>query len=126
MPGWSCPTICIAYTLPPGDVDFSSRWREIKKYFSRRLPKIERLSAVRSNRHERGIWQRRFWEHALRDDADYSARIDYVHINPLKHSHVKSVADWPYPTFHRYVRQGIYPIDWVGPPEPDIEAGERE
>lgn len=114
------------WTLPPGDHDFSSRWREIKKYFSRHLPNTERLSSVRAARHERGIWQRRFWEHALRDDADYAAHVDYVHINPYKHGYVERVADWPYSTFHRYVRLGLYPMDWAGNGEPGIKTGERK
>jgi putative transposase len=60
------------WQLPPGDSDFSTRWRLIKIRFARALPKRERLSAVRVARHERGIWQRRFWEHLVRDEADYA------------------------------------------------------
>lgn len=69
---------------------------------------------MRLRRGERGIWQRRFWEHLIRDDADYRAHVDYVHINPVKHGLVRRVADWPHSTFHRLVRQGIYPPDWAG------------
>ena len=99
-------------TLPPGDSDFSTRWRLIKSGFSRALPKTERLSAVRKAAGERGIWQRHFWEHWIRDEADYQRHVDYVHVNPLKHGHVKRVQDWPYSTFHRYVAEGIYPANW--------------
>ena len=76
------------------------------------LPKTERRSAVRQRRGERGIWQRRYWEHLIRDEADYRAHMDYVHINPVKHGLVARVADWPYSTFHRLVEQGVYPPDW--------------
>ena len=102
------------WTLPPGDADFSTRWRLIKSGFSRALPKIERRSKVRIAAGERGIWQRHYWEHLLRDDTDYRRHVDYVHFNPVKHQHVRRVADWPYSSFHRYVAQGIYPVDWCG------------
>jgi putative transposase len=100
--------------LPPGDSDFSMRWRLIKSEFSPALPKTERRSEVRKAAGERGIWQRHYWEHFIRDDADYQRHIDYVHANPLKHGHVKRVADWPYSTFHRHVAKGIYSSDWCG------------
>jgi putative transposase len=102
------------WTLPTGDADFSMRWRLIKTLFSRALPKTERRSAVRIAAGERGIWQRHYWEHCIRDEEDYRRHVDYVHVNPLKHGLVRRVADWPYSTFHRAVRSGIYPIDWCG------------
>jgi len=104
---------CI-WTLPPGDSDFSTRWRLIKSGFSRALPKTERRSEARCNAGERGIWQRHYWEHFIRDEADFERHADYVHVNPLKHGWVKWVIDWPYSTFHRYVEQGIYPPNWCG------------
>jgi putative transposase len=113
------------WTLPPGDDDFTNRWRMIKQGFSKALFMTERRSSVRIARGERGLWQRRFWEHAIRDDGDYAAHVDYCHINPLKHGYVKRVADWPYSTFHRYVERGVYPLDWADGPESDLEAGER-
>ena len=113
------------WTLPPGDDDFTNRWRMIKQRFSKVLPMTECRSSVRIARGERGLWQRRFWEHAIRDDGDYTAHVDYCHINPLKHGYVKRVADWPYSTFHRYVERGVYPLDWADGPESDLEAGER-
>jgi len=103
---------CI-WTLPPEDADFSARWRKIKAIFSRQLPKIERRSVSRLDKGERGIWQRRFWEHALRDETDWERHVDYIHYNPVKHGRVKQVADWPYSTFHRYVRLGLYPRNWA-------------
>jgi putative transposase len=75
---------------------------------------------------ERGIWQRRFWEHAIRDEADYARHFDYVHINPVKHGWAAQVREWPYSTFHRSVEAGMYPPDWAGDPETDWAAGERE
>ncbi|CAA9889665.1 hypothetical protein METHB2_120024 [Candidatus Methylobacter favarea] len=73
-----------------------------------------RRSFVRISKGERGIWQRRFWEHVIRDEADYEHHVNYVHWNPVKHGLAKTVADWPYSTFHRYVREGILPTDWIG------------
>ena len=100
--------------LPKDDTDFSLRWRLIKMEFSKSLPVIERRSEVRVRRGERGIWQRRFWEHLIRNEADYRAHMDYVHINPVKHGLVDRVCDWPYSTFHRLVEQRVYPQDWAG------------
>ena len=101
-------------SLPEGDTDFPLRWRLIKSHFSRALPVNERRSQTRLRHGERGIWQRHYWEHLIRDEQDYRRHMDYVHINPLKHGHVTRVADWPYSTFHRYVASGIYPPDWCG------------
>ncbi len=104
---------CI-WTLPQGDDDFSTRWRQIKAAFSRQLPKTERRSKSRVNKGERGIWQRRFWEHAIRDDLDYQRHVDYIHYNPVKHGYVTRVADWRHSSFHRFVGLGLYPNDWSG------------
>ena len=101
-------------TLPDDDVDYSSRQREIKKRFSKSLPKTEFLTQTRKRKNERGIWQRRFWEHTIRDDNDYWHHVNYVHFNPLKHGLVSQVADWPYSSFHRAVKQGIYANNWCG------------
>ena len=101
-------------TLPPGDSNFSLRWHLIKSGFSRALPKIEHISSIRQAAGERGIWQRHYWEHCIRDVVDYQRHVDYVHVNPLKHGWVNRVCDWPYSTFHREVAAGIYPIDWCG------------
>ena len=83
------------WTLPPGDDDFSNRWKAIKIRFVQKLPRTERRSKVRVAKGERGVWQRRFWEHAIRDERDYAAHVDYCHINPVKHGYAKQVADWP-------------------------------
>lgn len=100
--------------LPGNDADFATRWRLIKMLFSKGISKGEYRSEVRKQRRERGIWQRRYWEHLIRDEADYQAHMDYVHINPVKHGLVKRVKDWPYSTFHRLVEQGTYSEDWGG------------
>jgi putative transposase len=112
------------WTLPPGDADFSTRWRLIKTRFAKALPKQERLSAARKARNERGIWQRRFWEHLIRDDADYARHVEYCYINPVKHGLVTRVCDWPHSSFHRDVRRGIFPQDWAGDMEQTGEFGE--
>ena len=100
--------------LPEKDMDYSSRWRNIKGYFSRSLPKTEVCNKSRIKKNERAIWQRRFWEHTIRDEKDFQRHFDYVHYNPVKHGLVQRVCDWPYSTFHRLARSGIYPIDWAG------------
>jgi len=102
------------WTLPAGDDDFSLRWRQIKSAFSRCIESGERISKSRTKKQERGIWQRRFWEHAIRDERDYANHLDYIHFNPVKHKLVNRVIDWPYSSFHRYVRLGMYPVDWLG------------
>ncbi len=113
-------------TLPPGDADFPTRWRLIKTRFAKAIPKRERLSAVRKARNERGIWQRRFWEHLIRDEADYAHHVEYCYINPVKHGLVRRVQDWPHASFHRDVERGIFPADWAGEVEPAGAFGERE
>jgi len=84
------------WTSPEGDADFATRWRLIKSSFSRALPRDERVSISRERKAERGIWQRRHWEHTIRDEADLARHIDYIHFNPVKHGHVTRVRDWPH------------------------------
>jgi putative transposase len=97
------------WTLPEGDADFATRWRLIKSAFSRALPKGEMVSQSRAAKGERGIWQRRYWEHTVRDENDFARHVDYIHFNPVKHRHVTHVKDWPHSSFHRMVRRGVYP-----------------
>ena len=111
-------------TLPPGDADYATRWNLIKGRFSRSIEHGERLSGSRRKRGERGIWQRRYWEHLLRDQKDFNRHADYIHWNPVKHGWVSRVADWPHSSFHEYVRRGIYPEDWSGGAGEDIMGGE--
>jgi putative transposase len=114
------------WTLPQGDADFALRWRLIKSTFSRALPRGEQVSESRLGKGERGIWQRRYWEHTLRDETDFTRHVDYIHFNPVKHGHVTRVKDWPYSSFHRMVRAGVYPEDWAGDSEADsAQYGER-
>jgi putative transposase len=115
------------WTLPDGDADFALRWRQIKSAFSRGLTSGEEISASRVGKGERGIWQRRYWEHTLRDEADFARHADYIHFNPVKHGYVSRVRDWPYSSFHRMVRLGIYPLDWGGDVADDAQRfGESE
>ncbi|MEA2920169.1 MAG: REP-associated tyrosine transposase [Bradyrhizobium sp.] len=101
------------WQLPEGDADFSSRWSLIKSGFSRGLDSKVR-SASKVGKREKGIWQRRYWEHAIRDDRDLERHVDYIHFNPVKHGHVTRVADWPHSSFHRYVERGLLAADWGG------------
>ncbi len=101
------------WQLPEGDANFSARWSMIKRSVTQQykdlLPHPHNLS--RQARREGNLWQRRFWEHLIRDELDLQRHIDYVHYNPVKHGYVSKVADWPYSTFHRYVSDGVYPKD---------------
>ncbi len=104
---------CI-WTLPPDDANFSMRWRLIKTEFSRRCPEQYKLSQPQSRVHKReqAIWQRRFWEHQIRDEQDFAQHVDYIHYNPVRHGLVDAPSSWPYSSFHWYVRDGCYPTDW--------------
>ena len=108
----------VVWTLPPGDDDFATRWMLIKAQFSRRIENGERLSASRRKHHERGIWQRRYWEHLIRDERDLQNHIDYIHFNPVKHGWAQRPRDWPHSSFHRFVREGGLPADWAGSADP--------
>jgi putative transposase len=116
---------CI-WTLPLGDDDFSNRWKAIRIRFVQTLPRSERRSAARTAKGERGIRQRRFWEHAIRDERDYAGHVDYIHYNPVKHGYVARAADWPHSRFHRFVERCIYPPNWAGVPESELETGESD
>jgi putative transposase len=102
------------WALPPDDADFSRRWSLIKSEFSRGLPGDPNRSASKRAKREKGIWQRRFWEHALRDERALSRHVDYIHFNPIKHGYVGRACDWPHSSFHRYVARGALPPDWGG------------
>ena len=100
------------WSLPRSDVDYAMRWREIKSEFSRHIPPGEFRSKGRINKKERGIWQRRYWEHCIRDEQDLNVHMDYIHYNPVKHGYVSRAADWPYSSFHNLVRRGFYDMQW--------------
>ncbi len=116
---------CI-WTLPVGDDDYSTRWRAIKKAFTKAIPMTEYRSKARIKRNERGIWQRRFWEHTIWNDEDYAAHMGYIHFNPVKHGWVKTVKEWPFSTFHDLVKKDIYPIDWAASKNESFDVGERK
>ena len=101
------------WRLPKDDADFSTRWRRIKTDFSKSLPATELRSAVRQQAGERGIWQRRFWQHQIRDEADLARHMDYIHYNPVKHGWAKTPLEWPHSSFERHVRKGTYAADWA-------------
>jgi putative transposase len=103
----------IVMTLPTEDANFASRLSLIKRRFTTAVAE----AGVRIPRHSNGeyaLWQRRFWEHTIRDERDFERHVDYIHFNPVKHGLVKRVRDWPYSSFHRYVRRGMLPEDWGG------------
>ena len=118
------------WTLPEGDQDFSKRWALIKRSVSKHACHLVTREGgvehhVRQRHRENPLWQQRFWEHAVRNDEDFKAHMDYVHYNPLRHGLVERVEDWPYSTFHRYVREGFYPRDWGNAPVlPEGKYGE--
>lgn len=106
------------WTLPEHDADFGTRWGKIKRYVTQRcgarLHQSELVSDGKILHQENTLWQKRFWEHQIRDEIDFERCMNYAHYNPVKHGLVKQVFDWQYSTFHRYVKQGVYPENWGG------------
>jgi putative transposase len=102
------------WTMPVGDTGYPLRRSLIKSGFSRGLPEQPVRSRSKTVKRERGIWQRRYWEHAIRDEADLARHVDYIHYNPVKHGYVTRVCDWPHSSFHRFVAEGTVPQDWGG------------
>lgn len=106
------------WTLPEHDSRYAARWAVIKSFVTKRCGNLfgsgENVKLSRSRRREGGLWQRRFWEHAIRDDRDFHRHLDYLHWNPVKHGYVKAPTDWPYSTIHRFAAQGVYPPNWGG------------
>ncbi|MBS0209324.1 MAG: transposase [Planctomycetes bacterium] len=104
------------WSLPNNEANYSRRWSLIKSEFTRTWlaagNQEQRQSTARNRERRRGVWQRRFWEHAIRDEVDLEAHFDYIHFNPVKHGLVSSVKDWPWSTFHRWVKDGHYLNDW--------------
>ncbi|SFN73250.1 hypothetical protein SAMN05216573_12020 [Bradyrhizobium sp. Rc3b] len=112
------------HDAPGRDADFSGRWRRIKSLFTHRLASSG-APISRNDRGEFALWQKRFWEHTVRDDADFERCADYIHYNPVKHGLVASPVDWPYSSLHRYVRAGMLAPDWGGVGEITGNFGER-
>jgi putative transposase len=102
------------WSLPLGDRDYPLRWSVIKAGFSRGLVEASPRTASKIAKRERGLWQRRYWEHTIRGDSDLERHVDYIHFNPVKHGYVSQVRDWPFSTFHRYVERGVLTADWGG------------
>ncbi|MDX1253076.1 MAG: transposase [Gammaproteobacteria bacterium] len=102
------------WRLLPGDADYPLRWSLIKAGFSRRLAKGEHIRASRKAKRERGIWQRRYWEHQIRDEIDLARHVDYIHFNPVKHGWAVRPVDWPYSTLYGYIERGMVTADWGG------------
>ena len=102
------------WRLPPGDRNFPMRWSLIKAGFSRLLPNEGYVPPSRAAKRERGIWQRRYWEHQIRDEADVERHVNYIHYNPVKHGHVQKAVDWPHSTLHSYIDRGIVNRNWAG------------
>ena len=100
------------WILPKGDADFPTRMMLIKASFSRLMEKGEYQNASRLSRGERGIWQRRYWEHSIRDEQDFANHVDYIHYNPVKHGYVERASDWKYSSIHRYIKAGVLDADW--------------
>lgn len=114
------------WRLPPEDCDYPMRWSLIKAGFSRRLAKGEHIRPSRQAKRERGIWQRRYWEHQIRDEDDLARHVDYIHFNPVKHGWVNRPVDWPYSTLHGYIERGMATADWgVAVNNAGVGYGER-
>jgi REP-associated tyrosine transposase len=101
------------WTLPQGDADYAQRWRVIKGSFSRALHKA-RIAHTRNGKGELDVWQRRYWEHTIRNEADLETHVNYIHHNPVKHGIVGRAADWPHSSFHRFVKLGVIDATWAG------------
>jgi len=104
---------CI-WVLPPDDGDFAIRWRLIKTWFTRHCdPNLRAVpDRARARKGEQALWQHRYWERLLRDEADFIQHVEYIHYNPVKHGYVAAPRDWPFSSFRRHVEAGIYPADW--------------
>jgi putative transposase len=107
---------CI-WKMPDDDENFSVRWQMIKRRFTKswlnRRGDDVPVSVSRTKRGERGVWQRRFWEHLIVDQQDLARHMDYIHYNPVKHRYTRCPHQWEHSSFHRWVREGVYEMDWV-------------
>lgn len=111
------------WTLPEGDANFATRWTHLKSHFSRAV--AARVPVAKKTSGEFALWQRRYWEHTIRDEADFAAHCDYIHFNPVKHRHVARPGDWAWSSFSRFVAQGVYAADWgVGVSDGAMETRE--
>jgi len=99
------------WKMPSDDENYSLRWNLIKRNFSSGID-LASTSDSKTRKREKGVWQRRFWEHQIRDERDWRNHVDYIHYNPVKHGLVERVGDWPHSSFHRFVRRGWYEENW--------------
>ncbi|WP_231950122.1 REP-associated tyrosine transposase [Legionella lansingensis] len=100
------------WQLPTNDQDYSLRWKKIKTLFSKRVRKSGYILS-KSKHNEYDLWQRRFWEHTIRDQQDFENHVNYIHYNPIKHHFVNQLEDWPFSSFHHYVKSNILPANWA-------------
>lgn len=117
------------WTLPPDDARFALRWQQIKRIVTlrcgERLHQAAWMTDSKTKHRESTLWQRRYWEHQIRNETDFERHMDYLHFNPVKHGLVKDVKDWPYSSFHRYLAVGTYAEDWaMVPPSDEVGFGE--
>jgi len=115
---------CI-WRLPDGDTDFSTRWKAIKGEFSINYKQIigapeQNISESMKKKGEIGVWQRRFWEHTIRDEKDFRNHCDYIHYNPVKHGYVQAPGEWPHSSFQRFVKAGLYDPAWASMQRPEL------
>ncbi|HZN29727.1 MAG TPA: transposase [Xanthobacteraceae bacterium] len=113
----------VLWTLPEGDANFSTRWRLVKEAFTRSYVKTHGApgrSESRRSKGEQGIWQRRFWEHTVRDETDFARHLDYIHINPVHHGLATAPRDWPHSSFHEWVQRGVYDVTWGSDALPEL------
>jgi len=110
------------WTLPEDESNFSIRWKYIKSSFTKEYLKGRRIDVSESMRKkgEKGVWQRRFWEHLIRDQDDLNLHLDYIHYNPVKHGLVCSPGEWEYSSFSSFVKGGYYTEDWGGDVKKDV------
>ncbi len=111
------------WQLPEGDAAFERRLRLVKSTFTRLYLKESPApprSASRQSKGEQAIWQRRYWEHVIRDEDDFGAHLDYIHYNPVAHGLAAAPRDWPFSTFGRWVERGVYLPEWGSDAPPKL------
>ncbi|WP_448204486.1 REP-associated tyrosine transposase [Azospirillum sp. sgz302134] len=115
------------WTLPEGDAGYDVRWNQLKGWLSKRCPEsiCDSTLSNRRARREKSIWQRRYWEHRIRDEQDLAAHMHYIHWNPVKHGLVASASEWPYSSFHACVRRGLYSPEWSPSSPPSVPGSEN-
>jgi putative transposase len=102
----------IIWELPMGDSNYSQRWKKIKALFSKSIHKSG-LELPKTKHNEYCLWQRRFWEHTIKDMLDFENHVNYIHYNPIKHGLVDDVHDWPHSSFHHFVQRGLICENWA-------------